>query len=162
MHGFEDGALVANVAGGGQAQSANQAGAHVGEDVTVEIGHDEDFVVVGCRIRDDFQAGVVEQLGIEFDVGEIFADLPGDVEEETVGHFHNGGFVHGADFALAHVFGVLKGEAQHALRGCPGYEFDGLHDAVNHHVLDAGVLAFRVFTDEHGVDVVVGGFVACN
>ena len=160
MDGFEDGALVADVTRGGQTQAADQAGAHVREDVPVEVGHDEDFVVVRGRVGHDLEARVVEQLGVEFDVGELLGDFPRDFQEEPVGHLHDGGLVHGADFALADVFGVLEGEAQDALGGGAGDEFDALDDSVDDDVLDPGVFAFGVFADQDRVDVVVGGFVA--
>jgi len=37
-----------------------------------------------------------------------------------------------------------------------------LHNAINDDVLDAAVFTFSILTDEDGVDVVVGGFVAGN
>ena len=160
VDGFEDGTLVADVARGREAQTADQARAHIGQDVSVEIRHHEDLVVVGCWIRDDLQAGVVEQLRVELDVGELLGDFSSNVEEEAVGHFHNRGFVHGADFALAYLLGVLEGEAQDPLRGGAGDQLDALHDAVDDDVLDSRVFAFGVFTDEDRVDVVVRGFVA--
>jgi len=35
-----------------------------------------------------------------------------------------------------------------------------LHNAINDDVLDAAIFTFGVLTDEDGVDVVVGGFIA--
>lgn len=160
VHGLKDGALVADVARGGQTQPTNQAGAHIGQNVAVQVGHHEDFVVVRDRIRDDLQAGVVEQLGVEIDVRVAFADIPSTAQEETVGHFHDRGFVHDAHLSSSDVFGVLEGKFEDALGGCSGDELDALDDAIDDHVFDAGVFAFGVFTDKNGVDVVVGGFVA--
>ena len=111
VHGLEDGTFVADISRGREAQPADQAGTHVGQDVAVEVRHDEDFVVVGRRVGDDFQARVVEEFGVEFDVGEVLADFTGDAEEQTVGHLHDCSFVHGANLSLADVFGVLEGEA---------------------------------------------------
>ena len=160
VDGFEDGALVADVAGWSQAEAADQAGAHVREDVSVEVRHHQDLVVVGRRVGDDLEARVVKQLSVELDLGEFLGDLPGNVKEQAVGHLHDGSFVHGADLAFADVLGVLEGEAQHSLRGGARDEFDALHNAVNDYVLDPGVLAFGVFADEDRVDVVVWGLVA--
>ncbi len=160
MHGLEDRAFVADVARGRQTKTADQTGAHVGQDVAVQIRHDEHLVVVGRGIGDDLQTSVVQQLGIELDVGKVLADLPRDGQEQAVGHLHDGRFVHRPHFSLADVLGVLEGEAQDAFRGRSRDQFDALHDAVDDDVLNARVLAFGVLADQGDVDVVVGGFVA--
>ena len=65
-----------------------------------------------------------------------------------------------SDLSLPHILRVLKCESEDPLGGPLGDEFYALDDSVDDYVLDAGVLAFGVFPDKHGVDVVVGGFVA--
>ena len=160
MHGLENRALVANIARRGQPQTTDQAGAHIRQDISVQVRHNEDLVIVRDGVRDDFQARIVQQFGIEIDVRVAFADLSGAPQEETVGHLHDGGFVHGADLSPSDIFCVLEGEFEDTLGGCSGDELDALDDAVDDDVFDAGVFAFGVFADEDGVDVVVGGFVA--
>ena len=162
MDGLEDGALVTDVAGGREAETADQTGAHVRQDVTVQVGHDEDLVVVGKRVGDHLQAGVVEQLVVELDAGEVLGYIAGGVEEETVGHLHDGGLVDDADLLAADLLGVLEGEAQNTLAGLPGDQLDALDDTINHNVLDARVLALRVLSDQDGVDVVVCRLVASD
>ena len=56
VDGLEDGALVTNVTRGGETETTDQTGAHVGQNVTVQVGHDEDLVVVRSRVGDDTQA----------------------------------------------------------------------------------------------------------
>ena len=56
VDGLEDGALVTNVTGGGETETTDQTGAHVGQNVTVQVGHDEDLVVVRGGVGDDTQA----------------------------------------------------------------------------------------------------------
>ena len=160
VDGLEDGALVADVAGGRQAEAADQTGAHVREDVTVQVGHDEDLVVVGKRVGDHLQAGVVEQLVVELDAGEVLGDIAGGVEEETVGHLHDGGLVDDADLLAADLLGVLEGESQDTLAGLPGDQLDALDDTINHDVLDARVFTLGVLANQDGVNVVVCGLVA--
>ena len=143
-----------------ETKTADQAGREVRHDVSVEIRHDENLVSVGRRVGDHLQAGIVKELGVELDGGEVPADLLRGVEEEAVRHLHDGGLVHGAHLALAHLLGVLEGKAEHALGSGAGDELDALHHAVHDHMLDAGVFALGVLADEHGVDVVVGGLVA--
>ena len=159
---LEDGALVTNVAGGGETKTTDETGAHVGENVTVQVGHDKDLVVVRVGIGDHLQAGVVEELGIELNVGEVLGDILGDVEEETVRHLHDGGLVDDADLLAADGLGVLEGVAQDTLGSLTGDELDGLDNAVHDDVLNARVLALSVLTDQDGVDIIVRGLVAGN
>ena len=160
VDGLEDGALVTNVAGGGKTKTTNQTGAHVGQNITVQVGHDKDLVVVRVGVGNHLKAGVVEELGVELDSREVLGDLASDVEEETVGHLHDGGLVNDANLGAANGLGVLKGEAKNALGGLAGDELDALNDTVDNDVLDAGVFTLGVLTDQHRVDAVVGGLEA--
>lgn len=157
---LEDGALVTNVTRGRETQTTDQTSAHIGQNVTVQVGHDQDLVVVGERVGDHLQAGVVEELGVELNVGEVLGDITGDVEEETVGEFHDGGLVDDADLLEANGLGVLEGEAENALTGLAGDELDALDDTVDDDVLNARVFALSVLTDENSVDTFVWGLEA--
>jgi hypothetical protein len=159
---LENGALVTNVAGGGKTETTNQTSAHVGQNVTVQVGHDQDLVVVGQRVGNHLQAGVVEQLSIELDVGEVLGNILGDVQEETIRHLHDGGLVDDADLLAADLGGVLESESQNTLAGLAGDELDALDDTINHDMLDSGVFTLGVLADENGVNAVVGGLVAGN
>ncbi len=68
--------------------------------------------------------------------------------------------MHRPDFPPADRFGVLKRESQDALAGLASDELDALNHAVDHDVLDPGVFAFCVLSDEDGVDIVVWRLVA--
>jgi hypothetical protein len=162
VDGLEDGALVTNVTRGGQTKATDQTGAHVGQNVTVQVGHNQDLVVVRSGVGDDLEAGVVEKLGVELDVGELLGHLAGSVEEETVGHLHDGGLVDGANLVLANLLGVLEGVTEDALGSLAGDELDGLDNTVDNDVLDARVFSLGVLTDEDSVDTVVGGLVTLD
>jgi len=162
VNGLEDGALVANVAGRGQAEAANQAGAHVGQNVTIQVGHDQHLVVVREGVGRHLQAGIVEQLGVELDVGKLLGDLVGDPEEETIAHLHDGSLVHGTHLLAANGLGVLEGEPQDTLASITGDELDALHNAIHHDVLDTRVLALSVLADQDGIDIIVGGLEASH
>jgi len=81
VNSLEDRALVADIARGRKAKAADKAGAHIGENIAVEVRHDEDLIVVRGGIGDDLQTRVIEQLGVELDVWEVLANLAGDAEE---------------------------------------------------------------------------------
>ena len=162
VDGLEDRALVTNVTGGGETETTDETGAHVGQNVTVQVGHDKDLVVVGGRVGNDLQARVVQQLSVELNVGELLGDVAGEVEEETVRHLHDGGLVHHADLLLVDGAGVLEGETEHTLGSLLGDKLDALDDTVDDNVLDTRVFTLSVLTDQDSVDVVVGGLVASN
>lgn len=159
VDGLENGALVTNVTGGGQAKTTDQTGAHVGQNVTVQVGHDKDLIVVRSGVGDDLQARVVQQLGVELDIREVLGDVAGSVEEQTVRHLHDGGLVHNTDLLLVDRLGVLEGEAEDALGGLLGDELDALHNTIHHDVLNTRVFTLSVLADQHSVDIVVGGLV---
>lgn len=160
VDGLEDGALITDVAGGGKTETTDETGAHVGENVTVKVGHDEDLVVVGSGVGGHLEAGVVEKLSIELDIGEVLGDLAGGVEEETIGHLHDGGLVDDANLLAVDGAGLLESVAEDTLGSLAGDELDGLDDAIDNDVLNARVLALSVLTDEDGVNTVVGGLEA--
>jgi len=147
MDGFEDRALIADVARGGQTQTTNQAGAHIGQNVAIQVGHDQHLVIVRNRVGDHFKAGIVEQLGIELNIRELLGDAAADIEEKTVTHLHDSGLVDDADLLAANGTGVLEGEPEDALAGFPGDKLDALNDTIHHNVLNARVLALGVLAD---------------
>ena len=69
--------------------------------------------------------------------------------------------MYNADLGAADGLGVLEGVAKDALAGLAGDELDALYNAVDDDVLDAGVFAFRVLSDQDSIDVIVGGLEAC-
>ena len=159
---LEDGALVTNVSGRSKTKTTDQTSAHVRENVSVQVGHDEDLVVVREGVGDHLQAGVVEKLGIELDVRVLLGELTGGAQEKTIGHLHDGGLVNSADLLPANVAGVLEGVSKNALRGLAGDKLYALDDTIDDNVLNAGVFPLGVLTDQDGVDVVVGGLEALD
>ena len=162
VNSLEDGALVTDVTGGSETKTTDQTGAHVGKNVTVEVRHDKNLVVVRRGVSDDLEARVVQQLCVEFDIGELLGNITGEVQEETIGHLHDGSLVHDADLLLVDGTSVLEGKAQNSLRGLLCDELNALHNAIDDDVLNARVFTLGVLTDQDGIDVVVGGLVASN
>lgn len=159
---FEDRAFVSNVARRGKTQATNQTSAHVRQDIAVKVGHDQDFVVVRDGIGDNFQASVIKELSVEFNIGEILGHISRSAQEETVGHFHDGGLMHDADLLPAYLLGILEGKAENTFRCFPGNELNALHNAIYHNMLNAGVFALSVLADKDSLDVIVWGLVTGN
>lgn len=159
---LEDRALITNVGGWGKTETTNETSAHVRENVSVQVWHDEDLVVIWSWVGDNLQAGVVDKLSVELGGWEVLGDALGGGKEKSIGHLHDGGLVDGADLGAADVLGVLEGVAADALGSLTGDELDGLDNAVNDDVLNAGVLSLGVLSDQDGVNTIVWGLVAGN
>lgn len=160
MDSLEDGALITNVGGRGQTETTDETSRHIGNDVTVQVRHDEDHGLVVARVGNHLQAGVVEKLRVELDIGELLGDILSGGEEETVRHLHDGGLVDDTDPRLLDALGILETELQDALGSGLGDELDGLNNAIDDLVLNSGVFTLGVLTDEDSVDIVVGGLEA--
>lgn len=76
---LEDRALIPNVARRSEAKTADQPGAHVGQDVAIQVGHDKNLVIVGNRVGDNLEARVVQQLRIKLDIREVLGNLASGV-----------------------------------------------------------------------------------
>lgn len=162
VHSFENRAFVTNVSGWRKTETTNETGAHVRKNVTVQVGHDKDLVVVWRGVGDHLQASVVEKLGIELDVRELLGNITSSVEEKTVGHLHDGGLVHNTDLLLARSLSMLESKAEHALGSVAGNKLNALDDTVHDNVFDARVFTLGVLTDQDSIDVVVWGLVSGN
>jgi hypothetical protein len=55
--GLEEGALVSNVRGGSQSKTTIQTGAHVGDNVSVQVRHDQNDVAVHGGVGDHLHLG---------------------------------------------------------------------------------------------------------
>ena len=162
VNSLEDGALVTDVTGGSETETTDQTGAHIGQNVTVQVRHDKNLVVVRSGVSDDLEARVVQQLCVEFNIRELLGNITGEVQEETIGHLHDGSLVHDADLLLVDGTSVLESKAQDSLRGLLGDELDALHNAIDDDVLNARVFTLGVLTDQDGIDVVVRSLIASN
>lgn len=162
MDSLKDRALITNVGGRSQTETTDEAGGHVGNNVTVQVRHNEDHGLVVARVGNNLQAGVVEELRVELDVRVFLSHILGGAQEETVRHLHDGGLVDNADPRLVDALGILETELQHTLRCRPGDELDRLDNAIDNLVLNSGIFTLGVLTDKDGVDVVVRGLEAGN
>src|SRR5438128_2721042 len=73
VDGFKDGALVADVGARHQAKAADEGSTEVGNDVSVEILHQQHVVLV--RVHYQLHAGVVDDVLAVGDLGILFRDI---------------------------------------------------------------------------------------
>jgi hypothetical protein len=155
---LEDGDVAAHVASRDDSGSSNETSTNVGENTSVQVGHDHDVELLWPRHA--LHGGVVDDHVVGLQGGVVLADPLDGVAEETVGKLHNVGLVDAGN--LLAVVGERKGEGElgNALRLLPGDDLERLDDAVDRLVLEARVLALGVLTDDAEVDVLVARLVA--
>lgn len=162
VDGLEDGGGISDVAGRCEAESTDEAGAEIRENITVEIRHDHDPIRVRCGVLDHAETDSVEEILVVLDVRELLRYDSARLQEHAIRHLHNGRLVHRGYMRAAAGLGVLEGVAGYTFRGLVGDELDGLDDARLHLVLDTRVLSLGVLADQNAVDVLVGGLEALN
>ena len=84
------------------------------------------------------------------------------VEEQTITKLHDVGLVDASDLLPVVCEGERERKLGDALRLCAGDDLEGLDNAGDGLVLQTGVLAFGVLSDEHSVDVFIRGLKALD
>jgi hypothetical protein len=155
---LEDGDVAAHVASGDDSGSSNETSTDVGENTSVQVGHDHDVELLWPR--DTLHGGVVDNHVVGLKGRVVLADPLDGVAEETIGKLHDVGLVDAGD--LLAVVGERKGEGElgNALRLLAGDDLERLDDAADRLVLETRVLALGVLTDDAEVDVLVARLVA--
>lgn len=162
VDGLEDRGIATNVTGGSKTETTDETSAHIGKNITVQVGHDHDGIGKDTGVLDDLQAGAVQKQVVELDLGELAGNLLARGQEETIRQLHDVSLVDGSDTVAASILGVVEGVAGAAVGSILGDQLDGLDNTVNDLVLNARVLSLSVLTDKDGIDVVVGGLEANN
>ena len=158
--GLEDGDITTHVASGNDTGTTDETSSNVGENTSVQVGHDHDVELLGSG--DTLHRGVVDNHVVGLDGGELLTDLLDGVAEKTVGQLHDVGLVDAGDLLAVVGQGKGVGELGNALRLCAGDDLERLDDAVDRLVLEARVLSLGVLTDDAEVDVLVARLVAGN
>ena len=91
MNYLEYGSVSANVPTGGEAETANEAGAEIREDIAVEVGHHQ--YVVEAGVLDHVETDCVQISLLELDLWMFFCSLTTTLQEQTIAHPHDVGFV---------------------------------------------------------------------
>jgi hypothetical protein len=156
--GLEESDVAAHVASGNDTGSTDESGTNVGENASVQVGHDHDVELL--RPRDTLHGGVVDNHVVGLESGVVLADALDGVAEQTIGELHDVGLVDAGD--LLAVIGERKGKGElgDALRLLAGNDLERLDDAADRLVLEARVLALGVLADDAEVDVLVACLVA--
>ena len=109
VDGLEDGDAVAEVGGGGEAEAADEARAEVADDVSVHVGGDDDFELLG--FFGELVGAIIDDDVFGTEVGVIFGDFFEGAFHEAFGKLHDIGFGGAVDGFTAFCAGELEAEA---------------------------------------------------
>ena len=173
MDGLKEGDFIAEVGTGGDAEAADKASAEVREHIAVEVGEEEEVVVL--RLLDELHRHVVDEHLLVLDVAVAPGHFPCRREEKAVGELEDVVLGDGGDFPSSVLAGVLEGEAGDASRArladdlerqarvvpdaAHARRFGQFPDLLDRRValleLDAAVEVLVVLADDDEVDVLV-------
>lgn len=156
--GLKEGVLAAKVASWDDTGSTDERGTNVGDDVSVQVGEDDDVKLLGTR--NELHGGVVDDHLVKLDAGVailLLCDALAGVEEETVTELHDVGLVDTGDLLAVVLDGKVESETGNALGLGTGGDLERLYDTGVGLVLETRVLSLGVFTDDGKVDVLVAG-----
>src|SRR3984957_14570969 len=156
VDGLEHGAVVADVAAGDDAQSADQACGQIAHHVAVEIREQQDVEL--ARVEHDLHAGVVYDELFVFYFRIARRDGANRFQEQAIRQFHDVGLVDGVNFFAAVFLGIVEREFRDARRGFLSDDLQALDDAGNDLVLEARVEIFGIFANDHDIDAVEARF----
>ena len=156
--GLEDGDVTAHVAAGNDTGATDESGSDVGEDTTVQVGHDHDIELLGAG--DSLHGGVVDDHVVDLEGRVVLGDLVEGAAEETIGQLHDVGLVNASNLLAVVGKGEAEGELGNALGLGAGDDLERLDDTLDGLVLQAGVLTLGVLTDDAQVDILVASLVA--
>src|SRR5437762_7095854 len=113
MDGLENSALMSEVRSRHEPKSADESGAQVRNDVTVEVLHEQNVVLIW--IHHQLHAGVVDDVLAIRNLRIFLRNIPRAAQEESVRQLHDVGLVDGMNLLamiLACVFKCKTGNAR--------------------------------------------------
>lgn len=158
--GLEDSNVTTHAATGDNTGSTNEGSANVGQNATVKVGHDQNVELLGTG--HSLHGSVVHNHVVHLQGGVVLGDLVECAAEETIGQLHDVGLVDAGNLLAVVGKGEAEGELGDTLRLGASDDLQGLDNAVDGLVLEAGVLTLGVLTDDAEVDVLVAGLVTGN
>lgn len=156
--GLKDSDVAAHVASWNNSGATDETSADVGEDTSVQVGHDHHVELLWPR--DTLHRSIVDDHVVSLNGRVVLTDLLDGVAEETIGKLHDVGLVNAGN--LLTVVGKSKGEGKlgNAFRLFASDDLERLDNAIDRLVLEARVLALGVLTNDAEIDVLVARLVA--
>ena len=153
--GFENSDITAHVAAGNDTGASNKSGGNVGQNTTVQVGHDHDIELLGSA--DALHGGVIDDHVVGLELGEVLGQSVEGATEKTVGQLHDVGLVDAGDLLAVVGEREAEGELGNALRLGAGDDLERLNDAGHALMLETTVFTLGVLTDNAEIDILVTG-----
>ena len=156
MDRFEHGAVFADICRAGEAYGSGDLGGNIGEDIAVEVGHNDD--IKDFRGIGKFGGADIDDPVFVDDVGIFFGDFVEDFMEEPIGDFEDIVFGEAGHFFAAVGAGVFESIANDFFAAWARDDFEGVAGFGALAVFDACVEIFFIFADDDHVHFGVFGF----
>jgi hypothetical protein len=158
--GFKDSDFAAHVAARDDTRSSNKASSDVGQDTTVKIGHDHNIKLLWPG--NALHRCVVDDHVIAGEHRVVLGDPLDCAAEKTVCELHDVGLVNNSDLLPVVGKGKGKGKLGNALGLGARNDLERLDNPADGLVLETGVFAFGVLSNNADVDVLVACLVTGN
>lgn len=155
---LENGNVTTDIAAGNNTGPTDERSTDIREDTTVQVRGEHDVELLGTL--NSLHRSVIDDHIVGLQCREVLGGLVESVTEETVGELHDVSLVDTGDLLAVIGEGEAECEFGDALGLGAGDDLEGLDDAADGFVLEAGVLALGVLTDDAQVDILVSGLVA--
>lgn len=126
---LEDSNVAAHVAARDDTGTTDKSSADVGEDATVQVGHDHDVELLGSG--NSLHGGIVDDHVVDLKGGIVLSGLVESGAEETVGKLHDVGLVDTGDLLAVVGKGEAEGKLGDALGLGPCDNLEGLDNAID-------------------------------
>src|SRR5207302_4229329 len=143
--------MISEVGSGNKAQAADEGGAEIGQDIAVEIFHEQHVVLVG--VHHQLHAGIVHDVLAVGNLGILFGDIARAAQEQAVRKLHDVGLVDGVNLLALVLARILERELGDAGGSLFRDDFQALDYAWNHFMLDAGIQTFGILAHDDQVDI---------
>lgn len=151
--GLKDSDVTAHVAARDNTRAANESSSNVGQNATIQVGHDHDIKLLG--LADALHGGVVDNHVVALKLGVVLGQTLEGSTEKTVGKLHDVGLVDTSDLLAVVGKREAEGKLDDALRLGASDDLEGLNDTWDALVFETAVLALGILTNDGEVDVLM-------
>ena len=155
VYGFKHGIFAAQVGAGHQSQPADQPAGQIGEDVAVQVRHDQHVILLGMLHQ--LHAHVVHDPVVCRDIGIFGSDLLEDGEKQPVAHLQDVGLMHTGHASAVIGPRIGKGVADDALAGAARDDLRRMHGVFIDLFFYADIEIFGVLAEGDDVDILEWG-----
>ena len=156
MNRFKNCAIHTNICTGCQTQTANQTGAQVRNNITVQVRANQYIVIFGMHHQS--HAHRIHNTVIEFDLRVFLRDFLCNTQEQTVCAFHDVCLMYSRYFFSAFSDSIVKSITTDAFTAFSGNQLDAFCSIFAYHMFNACIQVFCIFTNDHQINV----FEACD